>query len=43
METIDEIVQNRIQDIDLKSYDFESDPDCSYSFAPQTLWEFEFR
>jgi len=37
MEAIDEIVMNRIANIDLKSYDFESDPDCSYSFSTQKL------
>ena len=39
MEAIDEIVMNRIANIDLKSYDFESDPDCSYSFTTQKLWK----
>ena len=37
MEAIDEIVQNRIGNVDLKSYDFESDPDCSYRFDIQKL------
>jgi hypothetical protein len=34
---IKEMVDNRIVEFDLKSYDFNSDPDCSYSFAPEKL------
>ena len=37
LEMIDEIVSNRISNVDLKSYDFDKDPDCSYNFAIQQL------
>ena len=33
LDAINEMLQDRIADLDLKSYDFYKDPDCSYSFA----------
>ena len=33
LEAINEMLQDRIADVDLKSYDFYKDPDCSYSFG----------
>ena len=33
IEAVNEMLQDRIAEIDLKSYDFYKDPDCSYSFS----------
>jgi hypothetical protein len=37
LDAINEMVKDRIADLDLKSYDFNKDPDCSYSFANKYL------
>jgi hypothetical protein len=34
MQTVKEMVDYRVVEFDLKSYDFSYDPDCSYSFSP---------
>ena len=33
LEAVNEMLQDRVAQIDLKSYDFYKDPDCSYSFS----------
>ena len=33
LEAVHEMLEDRIADIDLKSYDFYKDPDCSYAFG----------
>ena len=33
LEAVNEMLQDRVEAIDLKSYDFYKDPDCSYSFS----------
>ena len=34
---VNEMLQDRIAELDLKSYEFYKDPDCSYSFANKQL------